>query len=234
MRQLSAANVSVGDLARPTRMSLPRPQTFRFWRGEGDGQSQGLKAVSTSLLGPTARSGEAESERASTKFWAIWIARRVAWKRMRRKEMTVSDQSVHLVKVVQNSPKWSPGVHRPDELVRWMHPDAFTRVSASNDPGSAAGATDPRHGQGRGGRFQLAVPEVVPGRRLVMDWQFGRPAPTPMVTTPARRSSCGSRARSDRVRTDPDRLDVPPGGPTGVSTGWTRLWESRAAFGRRR
>ncbi|HMU25924.1 MAG TPA: SRPBCC family protein [Solirubrobacterales bacterium] len=144
--------------------------------------------------------------------------------------MTVSDQSVHLVKVVQAPPEM---VYRafidPDELVRWMHPDAFTGVSASNDPrvGGRGELIHALDGEEVGG-FNWQYLEVVPGRRLVMDWQFGPAGADPdghhsRLTIELREAGPGAT----EVSLTHDRLgDVPPGGPTGVSTGWTQALAS--------
>ena len=49
--------------------------------------------------------------------------------------MTATGDSVRIVKLVRAPIEM---VYRafidPDELVRWMHPDDFTGVSATNDP----------------------------------------------------------------------------------------------------
>ena len=145
--------------------------------------------------------------------------------------MSVSGESVRLVKVV-GAPV--DRVYRafidPDELVRWMHPDQFTGVSASNDPrvGGRGELIHAMDGQEVGG-FTWKYTEIVPNARLVMDWKFGGfdeesdQAHQSQMTIELRETGPGST----EVTLTHDRLgEAPPGGHMGVNTGWTQALES--------
>ena len=147
--------------------------------------------------------------------------------------MTTVGDSVRLVKLI-GAP--IDRVYRafidPDELVRWMHPDQFRGVSAENDP-RVGGKGELTHrdleGEDIVGGFNWEYLEVQPNRRLVMDWQFG-PDWDPershsRMTIEFRETESGST----EVTLRHERLgEAPPGGYTGVNTGWTQALESLA------
>ena len=96
--------------------------------------------------------------------------------------MTVTGDSVRIVKLI-GAPvdRVYQAFVDPDELVRWMHPDPFRGVSATNDP-RVGGRGELSHrdvdGEDVVGGFIWEYLEVEQNRKLVMDWQFG-PAATP-------------------------------------------------------
>lgn len=150
--------------------------------------------------------------------------------------MTTQGDSVRIVKEV-GAP--IERVYRafidPDELVRWMHPEQFRGVSASNDP-RVGGRGDLTHrdldGEEIVGGFNWEYLEVEPNRKLVMDWQFGGFGQT--------NKSSRSRMTIELRETDPGSTEVtlfherlgeaPPGGHMGVNTGWTQALESLADY----
>jgi len=144
--------------------------------------------------------------------------------------MTATGDSVRIVKQVRAPIEM---VYRafvdPDELVRWMHPDGFTGVTASNDPrpGGRGELIHAMDGEEVGG-FNWEYTEVVPGSRLVMDWQFGGYG----QDLDGRRSRLTVELRetwpgSTEVTLTHDRLgEAPPGGHLGVDSGWTQALES--------
>ena len=123
--------------------------------------------------------------------------------------MTATGDSVRIVKTVRAPIEL---VYRafidPDELVRWMHPDQFTGVSAANDPrvggrgelihamdGLEVGGFDEEADQDHRSRMTIELRETDPG--------------------------------STEVTLTHDRLgEAPPGGHMGVNTGWTQALES--------
>ncbi len=144
--------------------------------------------------------------------------------------MTATGDSVQIVKQIRAPIKM---VYRafidPDELVRWMHPDQFTGVSATNDPrvGGRGELIHAMDGAEVGG-FHWEYTELVPNRRLVMDWQFGGFGQDPdghhsRMTIELRETGSGST----EVSLTHDRLgEAPPGGHLGVNTGWTQALDS--------
>ena len=146
--------------------------------------------------------------------------------------MTTDGESVRIVKRV-GAPvdRVYKAFIDPDELVRWMHPDQFQGVTASNDP-RVGGRGELTHADKGGeevvGRFDWEYLEVEPNSRLVMDWQFGGFD----QTTEGNRSRmtvelCEVDSESTEVILTHDRLgEAPPGGHMGVNTGWTQALES--------
>lgn len=144
--------------------------------------------------------------------------------------MTATGDSVHIVKEVKAPVEM---VYRafvdPDELVRWMHPDQFTGVSSTNDPrvGGRGELIHAMDGEEVGG-FHWEYTEIVPNRRLVMDWRFGGFGQAPdghhsRMTIELREIEPGST----EVSLTHDRLgEAPPGGHLGVNTGWTQALDS--------
>ncbi|MBN8870178.1 MAG: SRPBCC domain-containing protein [Solirubrobacterales bacterium] len=144
--------------------------------------------------------------------------------------MTATGDSVRIVKLVRAPIEM---VYRafidPDELVRWMHPDDFTGVSATNDPrvGGRGELIHAMDGEEVGG-FNWEYTELVPDSRLVMDWQFGGYGQDPgghrsRLTVELRESEPGAT----EVTLTHDRLgEAPPGGHLGVDSGWTQALES--------
>ncbi len=145
--------------------------------------------------------------------------------------MTATGDSVRIVKTVGAPIEL---VYRafidPDELVRWMHPDQFTGVSAANDPrvGGRGELIHAMDGLEVGG-FSWEYLEVVPNARLVMDWKFGGfdeeadQDHRSRMTIELRETDPGST----EVTLTHDRLgEAPPGGHMGVNTGWTQALES--------
>jgi len=144
--------------------------------------------------------------------------------------MTATGDSVRIVKEVRAPVEL---VYRafidPDELVRWMHPDSFTGVSASTDPrvGGQGELIHAMDGEEVGG-FNWTYLEIEPNRRLVMDWQFGGAGMDPdgtrsVLTIELRETDPGAT----EVTLIHDRLgEAPPGGHMGVNTGWTQALDS--------
>jgi|GEM_PF-1575530 uncharacterized protein YndB with AHSA1/START domain len=145
--------------------------------------------------------------------------------------MTVSGDSVRIVnKIGAPVERVYRALVDPDELVRWMHPDQFRGVAASNDP-RVGGKGELTHRDADGeavvGGFNWEYLEVEPNRKLVMLWQFGH------QWDPDRKRS---RMTIELRETEPgitevtlfhERLgDSPPGGHVGVNTGWTQALES--------
>ena len=118
----------------------------------------------------------------------------------------------------------------PDKLVAWMHPDQFRGTTASNDP-RVGGKGELVHADLDGvevGGFNWEYLEFEPNRKLVMDWQFGAYGQKPdgnrsRMTIELRETEPGST----EVTLFHERLgEAPPGGHTGVNTGWTQALES--------
>lgn len=146
--------------------------------------------------------------------------------------MTTDGESVRIVKRV-GAPvdRVYKAFIDPDELVRWMHPEQFRGVSAANDP-RVGGRGELTHrdldGEEIVGGFNWEYLEVEPNRKLVMDWQFGGFGQT--------NESNRSRMTIELRETDPGSTEVtlfherlgeaPPGGHTGVNTGWSQALES--------
>lgn len=146
--------------------------------------------------------------------------------------MSVSGDGVRIVKTV-GAPV--DRVYRafvdPDQLVRWMHPEQFEGLTATNDP-RVGGRGHLTHADVGGsevvGEFRWEYLEVIPNERLVMDWQFGG--------FNQKQSGRHSRMTIDLRATGPDETEVtlthdrlgeaPPGGHMGVNTGWTQALES--------
>lgn len=150
--------------------------------------------------------------------------------------MTVSGDGVRLVKEI-GAPveRVYQAFIDPEQLVRWMHPDPFRGVSARNDP-RVGGQGELTHSDHDGyevvGGFNWEYLEVVPNRRLVMDWQFGGFGQV--------KEDKHSRMTIELQETEPgttevtlthDRLgQAPPGGHLGVNTGWTEALESLGRY----
>ena len=145
--------------------------------------------------------------------------------------MTATGDSVRIVKQIGAPVEM---VYRafidPDELVRWMHPDQFTGVSARNDArvGGRGELVHAMDGEEVGG-FTWEYTELVPNSRLVMDWKFGGfdvesdQSHMSRMTIELRESGPGAT----EVTLTHDRLgEAPPGGHMGVNTGWTQALES--------
>ena len=147
--------------------------------------------------------------------------------------MTTQGDSVRIVKQVGAPVE---RVYRafidPDELVRWMHPEQFEGVSATNDA-RVGGRGELTHANRDGekvvGRFDWEYLEVEPNRRLVMNWKFGGfdadadEGHRSLMTIELRESG----PDSTEVTLIHERLgEAPPGGHVGVNTGWTQALES--------
>jgi len=145
--------------------------------------------------------------------------------------MTIEGDSVQIVKNVKAPIE---RVYRaftdPDELVRWMHPDQFRGITASNDP-RVGGRGELIHSDLDGkeaGGFNWEYLEIVENRKLVMDWRFGGfgqdgEGRHSRMRIELRETGPGST----EVTLTHDRLgEAPPGGHMGVNTGWTQALES--------
>lgn len=146
--------------------------------------------------------------------------------------MTTQGDSVRIVKQV-GAPveRVYQAFIDPEQLVRWMHPDPFRGVSAHNDP-RVGGKGELTHravdGEEVVGVFNWEYLEVETNRKLVMDWKFGgfdleRQGDHSRITVEFREAA----PDSTEVTLTHDRLgEAPPGGHTGVNTGWTEALES--------
>ncbi len=145
--------------------------------------------------------------------------------------MTVTGDSVRIVKLI-GAPvdRVYQAFVDPDELVRWMHPEPFRGVSATNDP-RVGGRGELTHrdvdGEDVVGGFIWEYLEVEENRRLVMDWQFGPEWDPDQTHSRMTIELLETEEGSTEVTLFHERLgEAPPGGHMGVNTGWTQALES--------